>query len=86
MGAGETSGDHHLGRQIHFRVLDCTWKHLVRQSYQSYLAAARLAPKKLKAGLWLDVQPCLAGTHGHTALADRHNIRLGRQDEVQVVL
>lgn len=59
-------------------LLPRTWKHLV------YLAVLPGWPGWSQRPLRPDVQPCLAGPNGQTAFADGPNIRLGRQDEIQI--
>lgn len=82
-GASETSGDQHLGRGIELPAClksgsiwstspTCVWPHLPKEQKEGPALAGGTAPR-------------LAGTHGRIALADGPNIRLGRQDEVQVV-
>lgn len=74
--ACKTSGDQHLGRRTHL---------LVSCLEASSLPALPVWPKGPRSCLWLNVQPCLAGSHGQTSFADGPNIRLGRQDEIWVV-
>lgn len=72
----KTSGDQHLGIRIDL---------LVSCLEASSLPALPAWTKRPRSWLWLKVQPCLAGSHGRTALLrTQHSTREARRDSGRV--